>query len=174
METREDELEQLGPRLAGNLSGKAFEAIADISRPDLKTKEGWKYLLQFLEKKRGKEKVDLLGDAFTEFFIRREDQRRDGEELSDYALRFSTLVRRLDKAVKESGAEGRIPQELYGWFLLNLYMRMDASDVANVRGRADSYTGLNTCYKHSTACGVAVVWSKKMLKRRRKDMAKLC
>ena len=109
--TRSDELEQLGPRLAGNLVGKAFEAIADISRPDLKSKDGWKYLLNFLEIKRGKEKVDLLGDAFTDFFIRRDAQRRDGEELSDYSLRFAALVRRLDRAVKQSGSEGRILAE---------------------------------------------------------------
>ena len=137
--TKPEELEQLGPRLAGNLVGKAFESIVDISRPDLKTKTGWKFLLQHLEKKRGKEKVDILGDSFTDFFIRKDAQRRDGEELSDYALRFTSLVRKLDRALKESGAEGKIPQELYGWFLLNVYMRMEASDVANVRGRADSY-----------------------------------
>ena len=137
--TRSDELEQLGPRLAGNLVGKAFEAIADISRPDLKSKDGWKYLLNFLEIKRGKEKVDLLGDAFTDFFIRRDAQRRDGEELSDYSLRFAALVRRLDRAVKQSGSEGRILAELHGWFLLNVYMKMDASDIANVRGRSDCY-----------------------------------
>ena len=115
--TKPEELEQLGPRLAGNLVGKAFESIVDISRPDLKTKTGWKFLLQHLEKKRGKEKVDILGDSFTDFFIRKDAQRRDGEELSDYALRFTSLVRKLDRALKESGAEGKIPQELYGWFL---------------------------------------------------------
>ena len=137
--TRQEELEQLGPRLVGNLLGKAFEAIADIERGELKTKTGWKNLLRHLEKKRGKETVDLLGGAFTEFFVRQDAHRKDREELSDYALRFSALVRKLDRAVKESGSEGRIPQELHGWFLLSVYMKMDASDIANVRGRADSY-----------------------------------
>ena len=137
--TREDELAQLGPRLAGNLTGKAFEAIADISRPHLRDKEEWRYLLRHLEQKRGKEKVDVLGDAFSDFFVKKDALRREGEEFADYELCFRTLVRRLDKAVRDSGSEGRIPQELYGWCLLHMYMRMEPSDIANVRGRAESY-----------------------------------
>lgn len=96
-------------------------------------------VLTFLEARRGKEKVDLLGDMFTEFFLKKESHRRDGEDLSDYEPRFRQLVRRLEKAVKETGSNAQIPPELYGWFLLNVYMKLDASDTANVRGRAESY-----------------------------------
>ena len=137
--TKTEELVLLGPRLAGNLVGRAFEAISDVDRSQLKDPEGWRYLLRFLEQKRGKEKVDVLGDSFSDFFVKKDAQRKDGEELVDYELRFRTMVRRLDKAVRDSGSEGKIPQELYGWCLLHMYMRMDPSDIANVRGRADSY-----------------------------------
>lgn len=137
--TKEDELQYLGPRLASNLTGKAFESIAEVNKKELQKPEGWKYLIAFLERSRGREKVDLLGDAFNEFFVRREVYRKDGEEFSDYEPRFKTLTRRLEKALKESGSEGKLPSEVLGWYLLNCYMRMDPSDIANVRGRADSY-----------------------------------
>lgn len=137
--TKKDELPLLGPRLAGNLVGRAFDSIADINREELRKEQGWRHLLTHLEAKRGKEKIDLLGDLFTEFFVKKDTHRRDGEDLADFEPRFRLLVRRLDKAVKESGADGKIPTELYGWMLLNMYMRLDASDTANVRGRADSY-----------------------------------
>ena len=137
--TKKDELGLLGPRLAGNLVGKAFDSLVEINREELKKETGWRYLLDFLEKRRGKEKADLLGDTFTEFFLRPESHRKHGEELTDYEPRFRHLVRKLDKAVLDAGSEQKMPTELYGWFLLNVYMKMDASDTANVRGRADSY-----------------------------------
>ena len=137
--TKKDELALLGPRLAGNLIGKAFDSLIEVNREELKKEMGWRYLLDFLEKRRGKEKVDLLGDTFTEFFLRPESQRKHGEELTDYEPRFRQLVRKLDKAVLDAGSQQKMPPELYGWFLLNVYMKMDASDTANVRGRADSY-----------------------------------
>ena len=137
--TKKEDLGLLGPRLAGNLVGRAFDAIAEVNREELRKENGWRYLLSYLEGKRGKEKIDLLGDLFTEFFAKKDAHRKDGEDLTDYEPRFRLLVRRLDKAVKESGADGKIPTELYGWMLLNIYMRLDASDTANVRGRAESY-----------------------------------
>lgn len=137
--TKKEELPLLGPRLAANLTGRAFDTLVEVNREELKKEQGWRYLLTSLQSKRGKEKIDLLGDLFTEFFAKRESHRREGEDLSGYEPRFRQLVRRLDKAVAESGAEGKIPTELYGWVLLNMYMKLDASDTANVRGRADSY-----------------------------------
>ena len=136
--TKKDELGMLGPRLAGNLIGKAFDSLVDVNREELRKETGWRYLLDFLETKRGKEKIDLLGDLFNEFFLRKESHRRENEDLSDYLPRFR-LVRRLEKAVRETGTDNRIPDELYGWFLLNVFMKMDASDTANVRGRSESY-----------------------------------
>lgn len=137
--TKKEDQHLLGPRLAGNLFGRAFDSIAEINREELRKETGWRYLLNYLEAKRGKEKIDLLGDLFTEFFVKKDSHRRDGEDLADYEPRFRSLVRRLDKAVKETGADGRIPTELYGWVLLNIYMKLDASDTANVRGKADAY-----------------------------------
>lgn len=136
---KEEERTYFGPRLAANLSGRAFDALGDINREELKKPEGWKYLLQFLEKTRGRQQVDLLGDSFQEFFVKKEIYRKENEEISDYEPRFKSYVRKMEKALKESGAEGKVPQEILGWFLLNNYMRMEPSDVANVRGRAESY-----------------------------------
>ena len=136
---KEDERTYLGPRLASNLTGRAFDSLAEINRDELRKPEGWRYLVKFLEGTRGKEKVDLLGDAFHDFFIKKEVYRRENEELGEYEHRFKLLQRRLDKAVADSGSDGKVPSELLGWLLLNCYMKMDPSDVANVRGRATSY-----------------------------------
>ena len=132
---KQEELPFLGPRLASNLSGRAFDAISDIEREKLRKEEGWKYLLDFF----AKEKVDLLGDAFNEFFVKRSIYRKDGEEFVGYEPPFKMLIRKLEKALKEPGSQGQIPSELFGWYLLNSYMRMEPSDVANVRERAESY-----------------------------------
>ena len=137
--TKKDDKFLLGPRLAGNLTGRAFDALGEVNREELRKEGGWKYLLEFLESRRGKEKIDVLGDLFTEFFVKKESHRKDGEDLTDYEPRFRQLVRRLDKAVADTGSIGKIPTELYGWVLLNLYMKLDASNAANVRGRAESY-----------------------------------
>ena len=132
---KQEELPFLGPRLASNLSCRAFDAISDIEREKLRKEEGWKYLLDFF----AKEKVDLLGDAFNEFFVKRSIYRKDGEEFVGYEPPFKMLIRKLEKALKEPGSQGQIPSELFGWYLLNSYMRMEPSDVANVRERAESY-----------------------------------
>ena len=84
-------------------------------------------------------KVGVLGGAFNEFFVKRDIYRKGGEGFVDYEPRFKMLIRKLEKALKESGSQGQIPSELFGWYLLNCYMRMEPSDVANVRGRAESY-----------------------------------
>lgn len=83
--------------------------------------------------------MDLLGDAFQEFFVKRDIYRKDGEEYNDYEQRFKSMIRKLEKALKEAGSNGQVPSEIFGWHLLNQYMRMDPSDVANVRGKADTY-----------------------------------
>lgn len=136
---RDDDLAVLGPRLASNLTGRAFDSITDINRDKLKKKDGWKYLIQYLEKTRGKQKVDLLGDSFSEFFMSKTMYRKENEELVDYEPRFRSMIRRLEKALRDSGAEGKVPSEIFGWYLLNCFMKMEPSDVANVRGRAASY-----------------------------------
>ena len=66
--SKEEELQYLGPRLVRNLSGRAWESCIEIDREKLKTKAGFEYLLQFLREKRGKQQVDLLGDALGKCF----------------------------------------------------------------------------------------------------------
>ena len=136
---KDEDLPFLGPKLASNLLGKAFDSLGDIDRSKLRKKEGWSYLLTYLEQTRGRTKVDLLGDMFSEFFLRREAYRKDSEEINDYETRYKNMVRRMEKAIKETNSEAQMPQEVYGWFLLNIYMRMSPSDTANVRGRITSY-----------------------------------
>ena len=136
---KEEDLPFLGPKLASNLVGRAFESLGDIDRPKLRKKDGWSYLLTYLENTRGRTKVDLLGDMFSEFFLRRDAFRKDSEEINDYETRYKNMVRRMEKAIKETNSEAQMPQEVYGWFLLNIYMKMSPSDTANVRGRIKSY-----------------------------------
>lgn len=136
---KKEDLQYLGPRLAANLTGRAFDTLGDIQRAELRKEDGWSYLLKFLEGKRGRAKVDLLGDMFNEFFLKREAYRRDGEEWPDYELRFRALVRKMDRAVQEANMQAKIPSELYGWFLLNIFMRFHPSDAANLRGKSSSY-----------------------------------
>ena len=136
---KEEDLPFLGPKLASNLVGRAFESLGDIERSKLRKKDGWSYLLTYLENTRGRTKVDLLGDMFSEFFLRRDAFRKDSEEINDYETRYKNMVRRMEKAIKETNSEAQMPQEVYGWFLLNIYMKMSPSDTANVRGRIKSY-----------------------------------
>jgi len=114
--TKKDDKFLLGPRLAGNLTGRAFDALGEVNREELRKEGGWKYLLEFLESKRGEEKIDVLGDLFTEFFVKKESHRKDGEDLTDYEPRFRQLVRRLDKAVADTGSTGKIPQSCTGGY----------------------------------------------------------
>lgn len=137
--TKEDELGLLGPRLASNLTNRAFDWLGEVDRAKLKEKDGYKYLLTFLESKRGQSKLDILGDVFAEFFLRKEAHRKDGEDLAEYETRFRVLMRKLDKAMTNSGSGTGLPSEVYGWFLLNVFIRLDPSDTANVRGRTEDY-----------------------------------
>ena len=63
--TATDDLAKLGPRLVRNLTHKAWECCSEIDREKLKKADGVEYLLSYLESKRGKQKVDLLGDALS-------------------------------------------------------------------------------------------------------------
>ena len=119
--------------------GKAFETLGEIKGEQLKKAEGWHYLLIFLEDTRGRAKVDILGDTFTKFLLRKEACCRDGEEINDYETRFKTLVRRMERAIAETNSNAKMPPEVCGWFLLSVFMRMSPSDTANIRGKASSY-----------------------------------
>ena len=137
--SKEEELQYLGPRLVRNLSGRAWESCIEIDREKLKTKAGFEYLLQFLREKRGKQQVDLLGDALGKCFQPGEAVREDAESLSDYELRHGALLRDMTKAMKEVGASNTVPSEIFGWFVLNQFIRLDPSDVATVKAQASSY-----------------------------------
>ena len=47
---KKEDRELLGPRLASNLTGRAFDSLSEIDREKLKKEDGYKYLIQFLEK----------------------------------------------------------------------------------------------------------------------------
>ena len=66
--TKTEELVLLGPRLAKNLRGKAWEYVEEVNREALKKEDGAQYLLKYLKSQRGRDRVDLLGDALTELF----------------------------------------------------------------------------------------------------------
>ena len=123
--SKEEELQYLGPRLVRNLSVRAWESCIEIDREKLKTKAGFEYLLQFLREKRGKQQVDLLGDALGKYFQSGEAVRKDAESLSDYELRHGALLRDMTKAMKEVGASNTVPSEIFGWFVLNQLIRLD-------------------------------------------------
>ena len=168
--TKKEDLLQLGPKLANNLLGKAFDAISNLDQEALKKEDGWAYLLKHLEATRGKTKVDLLGDAFTELFIRREVYRKEGEELNDFESRFRILVRKVEKALTSVSSTHKMPGEVFGWFLLNAYMKLHPSDTANVKAKAASYavddllSALNTMWS-----GGSLAQRDAELRRRRKD-----
>lgn len=82
----------------------------------------------------------LLGDTFTELFLRKEACRHDGEEINNYETRFKTLMRRMERAIAitETISSVKMPAAVYGWFVLNVFMRMSPSDTASIRGNASS------------------------------------
>ena len=138
--TREDERKLLGPRLAKNLVGKAWELIEEVDRAKLREETGAEYLLAFLKKQRGKDKVDLMGDALRDLFMKPDVHRKEGEEFVDYIPRYRAYVKAVDSALKELAPEKKMPEELYGWYLLNVCMRLEPSDVANIKAKAATYS----------------------------------
>ena len=137
--TAEDDLPKLGPRLVRNLTGKAWEAIGGIDRTALKKADGVDYLLKFLEGKRGRLKVDVLGDALATYFQKNDMVRKDQENWNDFEARFDALLRDVNKAIKEVNTSAVIPPEIHGWFLLHQFIRLEPSDVASVKSIAKTY-----------------------------------
>ncbi|CAE7390554.1 PORB, partial [Symbiodinium natans] len=134
----EDQL-TLAPRLARNLTGKAWEACADIDRAELRKKEGLDYLLKYLKEKRGKQQVDILGEAFEKYFQSGDAIRQDRECLTDFEQRVSVHFRDIARALQEMGTSVEVPSEIYGWFLLNKHIRLEPSDVATLKSQTASY-----------------------------------
>ena len=137
--TKSDEKKLLGPRLAKNLAGKAWEMIEDINREELRKETGAQYLITYLQQQRGRDKVDLLGDAMRDLLMKQDVVRRDGEEFTDYYPRFRIYVKAIEAAFKDISAEKAMPPEFYGWFLLNIGMRLEPSDIAVIKGKAENY-----------------------------------
>ena len=137
--TSKEDLERLAPRLVRNLTGRAWDSITEIDRSKLKGESGVNYMLEFLEAKRGKLKVDTLGDALSSYFQSSKVARQDGESWSDYEVRHDQYVREINKALREVGSSAIVPPEIYGWFLLHQYMRLEPSDVATVKSVANGY-----------------------------------
>ena len=129
----------LAPRLVRNLTSRAWEACLDIDREQLRTEKGVEFLLEWLQDRRGKVEVDLLGDALQQYFQSGEAGRRDGENLNDFEQRHSVYVRDIRKAMLDIGCKESVPTEIYGWFVINKPLRLDASDVAMIKAQATSY-----------------------------------
>ena len=139
--TKTEELVLLGPRLAKNLRGKAWEYVEEVNREALKKEDGAQYLLKYLKSQRGRDRVDLLGDALTELFGKSEVVRKEGEEFVDYLPRYRQFVKAIDVAFQELKQDApAMPREFFGWHLLTMGMRLEPSDVANIKARAKSYS----------------------------------
>ena len=151
--TKEDDLTMLGPRLAKNLTGKAWEMVAEVDRERLKAKDGAEYLMRYLRTQRGRDHVDLMGDALHDMFSKADVVRKDSEEFMDYLPRFRHYVKAVDQAFKGVSNAKPMPQEFYGWFLLNQCLRLEPSDVANVKAKAHSYA------MEDIVNAVKVMWS---------------
>ena len=129
----------LAPRLARNLTGKAWETCIELDREKLRKKDGLDYLLTFLQSKRGKQQVDVLGEAFEKYFQSGEAIRHDKENLNDFEQRLAVYFRDISRALRELGNTADVPSEIYGWFLLNKHVRLDPSDLATLKSQAKSY-----------------------------------
>ena len=136
---KDDDQKTLAPRLARNLTGKAWEACLDINRESLRKADGLDYLLKFLKQKRGKQQVDMLGEAFEKYFQSNEIVRQDRENLNDYEQRLTVFTRDIERALSEIDSNVKVPTEIYGWFLLNKHLRLDPSDVATLKSQTASY-----------------------------------
>ena len=106
----------------------------------MKTATGVEFLLEHLRAKRGKQQVDLLGDALEKYFQLGDAMRKDGESLNDFEKRHAVCVRDIAKAMAEVGSEKvSVPTEIYGWYVINRLMKLDHSEVAMVKAKASSY-----------------------------------
>ena len=129
----------LAPKLTRNLVGKAWEACTEIDREKLRKKDGLDYLLGYLRQKRGKQQVDILGEAFEKYFQSPEVVRRDKDSLNDYEHRLAAFTRDIQRALNELGSCGQVFSEIYGWFLLNKHVRLEPSDIATFKSQTASY-----------------------------------
>lgn len=136
--TSNKDLSKLGPKLVRNLTSKAWDSCIEVDREKLRSENGVTYLLQHLESKRGRLKVDMIGDALSAYFRKGEVTRREGESWADFEIRHGHYIREIAKALKEMSA-GEVPSEVFGWFVLNHYAGLEPSDVATVKSVAQTY-----------------------------------
>jgi hypothetical protein len=138
--TKKEDRSLLGPRIAKNLSAKAWEMLETVDREALRADDGADYLVKLLKDQRGKDKVDLLGDAMRDLLHKADAQRNDGEEVMDYLPRYQykTYVKAIQTAFEEINKKAAMPEEFFGWHLLTVGVRLDPS-VANVKAKAGGY-----------------------------------
>ena len=116
-----------------------FRPCSVVPFPQAEEERRLSVLMNFLREKRGKQQVNSLGDALGKYFQSGEAVRRDGENLVDYELSHAALLQDMTKALREVGSTSAVPPEIFGWFALNQFVRMDPSDVATVKSHAASY-----------------------------------
>ena len=88
---RKDDAPLLAPRLARRLTDKVFDVVAQLDRAALKEVDGVENLLKALEEHKGKEKIDDLGDCFTEMLQQKNYVRREGESAQETHFEVCTL-----------------------------------------------------------------------------------
>ena len=137
--TKKEDRVLLGPKLAKNLGGKAWELLEEVNREELRKERGAEYLLAFLRSQRGRDKVDLMGDALRDFFQKADVSRKEGEEFVEYIPRYRSYVKAIENALKDLPDAQSMPTEFYGWYLLTMGMNLEPSDVANIKARTASY-----------------------------------
>lgn len=111
---KDDDKPLLAPRLVRNLTSRAWEACLDIDRTYLRKASGVEYLLTFLQEKRGKQEVDLLGDSLQQYFQSGQALRKEGEALNDFEQRHAVYVRDIRKAMADLGCKEEVPSEIHG------------------------------------------------------------
>ena len=107
---------------------------------------------------RGKTKVDLLGDAFAEFFLRKDAYRKEGEEINDFETRYGALVRK-SKTLAAVRSEGKISsRRCMGGFFVNAFMKLEASGTANARGTSMSCKLEDALHALHSRCARGRAW----------------
>ena len=81
-ETKKENREYLGPKLARRLTGNAWDNVESIERDKLKQEDGVSYLLGFLEKQMTGTQGQNMGSRIMGYFVHH--HRKPGQSPQDY------------------------------------------------------------------------------------------
>ena len=84
--------------------------------------------------------MDVLDEALEKYFASGDAVRHDRENLNDFEQRIAVHFRDIKRALAElDSGTSEVPSEIYGWFLLNKHVRLDASDIATLKAQTSGY-----------------------------------